>query len=149
MNLFRCILTIAFSFNVIACDRSQPSGIPESASNGAIQAPAPEPASKSPAPAPVQELEAPPPLDGDIPPYAKTGFPDCDSYVEEYRQCLNSRLGGEERKAAAYELTASVNSITANISRGVEPSRIAGRCKKSRKLASKKLEKFGCLMPAP
>ena len=146
MSLFRHILIVAVAFGVIACNRSQPPGVPDSA--GSI--PAPQPVSKQPESAvdkaPAKELEAPPPLDSDIPPYAKTGFPDCDNYVEAYRQCLNSRLAGEERKAAAYDLKASVNSITANVSRGVEPSRIAGRCKKASRLATPKLEKLGCTL---
>ena len=106
-------------------------------------APAPE---ATPAPAVATLETAPPPLDNPIPEFDKTGFPDCDDYVELYRQCLNSRLGSEERRAKASELKASVRAILGNIARGVDPARVAKQCKKSRALAAKKLEALGCAL---
>ncbi|MEZ5462131.1 hypothetical protein [Dokdonella sp.] len=156
MKLLRCLILLSFILTAGACNRSQPSGVPETAGGSPPPAPAPAPtpatAQSDPAPEPAQpvrELKAPPPLDSDIPPFAKTGFPDCDNYIEEYRQCLNSRLGADERKAAAHELTASMNAILGNIARGVEPSRIASRCKKSRRLAAPKMEGYGCILQSP
>jgi hypothetical protein len=158
MKLLRCVILLALILGSVACDRSQPSGVPETAGGSPAATPAPAPAPSpataqsepAPEPAPpVSELKAPPPLDNDIPPYAKTGFPDCDNYIEEYRQCLNSRLGADERKAAAHELTASMNAILGNIGRGVDPSRVANRCKKSRRLAAPKLERYGCILQSP
>jgi hypothetical protein len=87
---------------------------------------------------------APPPLDSSIEPYAKTGFPDCDEYIENYRQCLNTRLGSDERKAKALELKDSVRAIASNIARGVDGARVAVLCKKARRLAAKKLDSLGC-----
>lgn len=153
MNPKRYVILLAFLLVAAACNRSQPSGVPDTGGGNAAPAPAPAPVSvpsePMQEPAPVRELKAPPPLDSDIPPFAKTGFPDCDNYIEEYRQCLNSRLGADERKAAAHELTASMNAILGNIGRGVEPSRVASRCKKSRRLAAPKLESYGCILQTP
>ncbi|MGB0134159.1 hypothetical protein [Dokdonella sp.] len=147
MNLLRFVLILSATTVLIACNRSQPPGVPESMGGSPVAEPAAKPVDPAPQQAPVRDLKPPPALNAEIPPYAKTGFPDCDDYVEEYRQCLNTRLAGDERKAAAHELSSSVIAITGNISRGVEPSRIASRCKKSRRLAAAKLERYGCLAP--
>ena len=70
-----------------ACDRSQPSGVPDTTALPATPAPV-QPVEQAPA-APVADAApveaAPPPLDSPIPPYAKTGYPDCDDYIESYR----------------------------------------------------------------
>ena len=94
--------------------------------------------------APVEA--APPPLDSPIPPYDKTGFPDCDEYIETYRQCLNTRLGSDERKTRGQELHEVFRSVSANIARGTDPARVAALCKKSRKLAASKLTELGCAL---
>jgi Skp family chaperone for outer membrane proteins len=115
-----------------------------SAPAAAPAAPAPQATPAATAVAPLET--APPPLDNPIPEFDKTGFPDCDDYVETYRQCLNSRLGSDERRAKASELKASVRAILGNIGRGVDPVRVAKQCKKSRALAAKKLEALGCTL---
>jgi len=148
MNPSRLIFMIPLIVAVGACSKNQPSGIPETpaAPTAAPAAPAPAPEAK-PAATAVATLEtAPPPLDNPIPEFEKTGFPDCDDYVESYRQCLNSRLGSDERRAKASELKASVRAILGNIARGVDPVRVAKQCKKSRALAAKKLEALGCTL---
>ncbi|SFN25637.1 hypothetical protein [Dokdonella immobilis] len=150
MNPTRLIFLIPLLLAMAACSKNQPSGIPETP-------PAAAPAPAAPAPAPKPEANpvatavapldsAPPPLDNPIPEFDKTGFPDCDDYVELYRQCLNSRLGSDERRAKASELKASVRAILGNIARGVDPARVAKQCKKSRALAAKKLEALGCAL---
>lgn len=149
MNPVRLIILIPFVLAIAACSKNQPSGVPETASGTpAANAPAPgDPPAAASAPAAdpaVPLAEAPPPLDNQIPPYEKTGFPDCDEYVETYRQCLNSRLGDDERKVKAAELESSVRSILGNISRGVDPGRVAKQCQKSRRLAAGKLSALGC-----
>ena len=143
MNLTRLIFLIPLVVTLAACSKNQPSGIPETP---AAPTPAAQPApAKAPVAVATAPLDtAPPPLDNPIPEFAKTGFPDCDDYVETYRQCLNSRLGSDERQAKASELEASVRAILGNIARGVDPARVAKQCKKSRALAAKKLEPLGC-----
>jgi hypothetical protein len=146
MRLNHLILITLLPLSLLACNRTQPSGVPDSSSTPQPTAPA-EPASTEPQPAvagsaPIED--APPPLDSPIAPYAETGFPDCDDYIENYRQCLNTRLGSDERKLKAGELQDSVRSIMGNISRGVDGARVAGLCKKARRLASKKLSALGC-----
>ena len=146
MTLPRMILLLPFAFALAACNKDQPSGIPDApASAAAPQQPAATTPATPPQQAPVAAVGAPPPpVQGDIPPYEKTGFPDCDDYVEAYRQCLNSRLGSDERKSKALELQESVRSIMSNIARGVDGARVASRCKRARSLASKKLTELGC-----
>lgn len=135
--------------SMAACNRSQPSGVPDTVALPASPAPAQQPASP-PTPtvaevaAPIEA--APPPLDSPIPPYAKTGFPDCDEYIETYRQCLNTRLGSDERKTRGHELQEVFRSISSNIARGTDPVRVAALCKKSRKLAASKLTDLGCTL---
>lgn len=130
-----------------ACNRSQPSGVPDTVALPATPASVQQP---EPPPTPiVAEVAAPieaepPPLDSPIPPYEKTGYPDCDEYIEIYRQCLNSRLGSDERKIRGHELHEVFRSISANIARGSDPARVAALCKKSRKLAASKLNELGC-----
>lgn len=148
MNAMRIFLIFVITTGAIACNRNQPPGVPDTVGSTPVAAPAPKQPEPQPEQAAVAELPVPPPLDNDIPPFAKTGFPDCDNYIEEYRQCLNSRLAGDERKTAAHELSASVISITGNISRGVEPSRVSSRCKKARRMAATKLESYGCILQA-
>lgn len=149
MKPLRNVFALFLALGIVACNRSQPPGVPDTAGSPPPPQPARQVEPAQTAKAPPRELAPPPPLDSEIPPYDKTGFPDCDNYIEEYRQCLNSRLGGEERKAAAQDLRNSVIAITGNISRNVEPSRIASRCKKSRRIAAAKLERYGCIMQAP
>ena len=130
-----------------ACNRSQPSGVPESTaapSSAPVQPVEQPPAASVADTAPIEA--APPPLDSPIPAYAKTGYPDCDDYLESYRQCLNSRLGSDERKGHAHELHEVFRAISANIARGTDPARVAALCKKSRKLAAGKLSELGCAL---
>ena len=137
------LLLIALS----ACNRNQPSGVPETQALPATATPAPPPAPPPAAvitDAPSVTEAAPPPLDSPIPAYEKTGFPDCDDYIEAYRQCLNTRLGSDERKTRGQELHAAFRAISANVARGVDPARVAALCKKSRKLAANKLTDLGC-----
>lgn len=146
MPFHRLILLTALALSgLVACNKSQPSGVPDVAT--AVPAPTapPETVSETPPLAATAPAETtPPPLDSPIAPYAKTGFPDCDDYIEVYRQCLNTRLGSDERKSKALELQDSVRSIMGNIARGVDGTRVAGRCKRARSLASKKLTELGC-----
>ncbi len=149
MSPMRLILVIPFVLALAACSKNQPSGVPDTASSPPPAAapapnPAPAPAATTPADPVAPIAAAPPPLDNQIPPFEKTGFPDCDEYVETYRQCLNSRLGDDARKVKASELEASVRSILGNIARGVDPGRVAKQCQKSRKLAARKLSELGC-----
>ncbi len=135
--------------SMAACNRSQPSGVPDTVALPPSAAPAKQP---EPPPTPavaevVAPVEAaPPPLDSPIPPYEKTGFPDCDEYIEAYRQCLNTRLVSDARKTRGRELHEVFRSVTANIARGVDPARVAALCKKSRKLAASKLTDLGCAL---
>ncbi len=131
--------------SLTACNRNQPSGVPETQALPPSATPAAQPppaAAVAETPAAIEA--APPPLDSPIPPYEKTGFPDCDDYIEAYRQCLNTRLGSDARKMRGQELHAAFRAISANIARGVDPARVAALCKKSRKLASSKLTDLGC-----
>ena len=148
MNPTRLIFLVPLLIAMAACSKNQPSGIPDTpvAPAAAPTAPAPAPQAQQVATAVAPLETAPPPLDNPIPEFDKTGFPDCDDYVETYRQCLNSRLGSDERRAKASELEASVRAILGNIARGVDPARVAKRCKKSRALAAKKLEPLGCTL---
>lgn len=132
--------------SMAACNRSQPSGVPDTVALPATPAPVQQPQQPPPAAAEVAAPveAAPPPLDSPIPPYAQTGYPDCDEYIETYRQCLNSRLGSDERKSRGHELNEVFRSISANIARGTDPARVAALCKKSRKLAASKLTDLGC-----
>lgn len=133
--------------SMAACNRGQPSGIPDTQALPPTAAPAPQPAPPPAAvvaEAPVEAEVAPPPLDSPIAAYEKTGYPDCDEYIETYRQCLNTRLGSDERKPRAHELNEVFRSISANIARGTDPARVAALCKKSRKLAAAKLIDLGC-----
>lgn len=132
--------------SIAACNRSQPSGVPDTVALPASPAPVQQQEQPPPAEAVVAApIEAaPPPLDSPIPPYEKTGYPDCDEYIEIYRQCLNSRLGSDERKSRGHELHEVFRSISANIARGSDPARVAALCKKSRKLAASKLTDLGC-----
>jgi hypothetical protein len=144
MRMNRLILIALLPLSLLACNKTQPSGVPDTSSAPATQqeiasTPAPPAVDAS---APIDE--APPPLDSLIEPYPKTGFPDCDEYIENYRQCLNTRLGSDERKPKAGELQDSVRSILGNIARGVDGGRVAGLCKKARRLAAKKLGDLGC-----
>ena len=148
MTPFRMLLLVPLLLlSLTACNRSQPSGVPEST---AVPSPAPVQPVEHPPAAPVADaapVEAtPPPLDSPIPAYDKTGYPDCDDYLESYRQCLNSRLGSDERKSHAHELHEVFRSISANIARGTDPARVAALCKKSRKLAAGKLSELGCAL---
>lgn len=150
MSPMRLIFLLPFVLAVAACSKNQPSGVPDVASSpppAATAAPnepqVPPPAAAAADPA-VPIAAVPPPLDDQIPPYEKTGFPDCDEYVESYRQCLNTRLGDDERKAKAGELGESVRAILGNIGRGVDPGRVAKQCQKSRRLAAQKLAALGC-----
>ena len=146
MPINRLILLSVLTFScLVACNKSQPSGVPDASSTAPSATIPPETVSEMPPAAPAEVVEtAPPPLDSQIAPYAKTGFPDCDDYIESYRQCLNTRLGTDERKSKASELQESVRSIMSNIARGVDGTRVAGRCKRARALASKKLTDLGC-----
>lgn len=148
MKPMRAIVAISLLLALSACSREQPSGIPEQAATpppAPTQAPAPAPFEPVADASPAIPIEAPPPpLDDQIPPYEKTGFPDCDDYVETYRQCLNTRLSGDERKSRAAELKSSVRAILGNIARGVDPARVAKQCKRARGLAAKKLVDLGC-----
>ena len=146
MPFNRLILLTALALSgLVACNKTQPSGIPDVASAAPATTASPETVSETPPVAATAPTEsAPPPLDSPIASYAKTGFPDCDDYIETYRQCLNTRLGSDERKSKAMELQESVRSIMGNIARGVDGTRVAGRCKRARALASKKLTELGC-----
>jgi hypothetical protein len=148
MNPTRLIFLALLLFAMTACGKNQPSGIPETppAAPALPAAPAPPPEANPVVQAVAPVDSAPPPLDNPIPAFDKTGFPDCDDYIETYRQCLNSRLGSDERRAKASELKASVRAILGNIARGVDPARVAKQCKKSRALAAKKLEALGCTL---
>ena len=134
--------------SMAACNRSQPSGIPDTQALPPSTAPAPQPTPPPPqtvvAETPIAAQTAPPPLDSPIPAYEKTGYPDCDEYIEAYRQCLNTRLGSDERKTRGHELHEVFRSISANVARGTDPARVAALCKKSRKLAASKLTDLGC-----
>lgn len=145
MSHARLILLVPFVIAMAACSKNQPSGVPDVPSSPPPAATAPaDNAPAAPADPALPIAAAPPPLDSQIPPYEKTGFPDCDDYVEAYRQCLNTRLGEDARKAKASELEASVRAILGNIARGVDPGRVAKQCQKSRRLASGKLTELGC-----
>ncbi|HET9033699.1 MAG TPA: hypothetical protein VFN25_12435 [Dokdonella sp.] len=145
MTLNRLILLSLLSLTLLACNKSQPSGIPETSSTPPTPAAAPAPApSATPAAEAPAVADTSPPLDEQIPPYEKTGYPDCDDYIENYRQCLNTRLGPDERKFKAQDLHNSVRAILGNIGRGVDGARVAGLCKKARGLAEKKLTDLGC-----
>ena len=150
MNRCRILLiTPLLMISLAACERSQPAGVPDTTALPPVAAPAKQP---DPPPTPVvaetsAPVEAaPPPLDSPIPPYDKTGFPDCDEYIETYRQCLNTRLGSDERKTRGQELHEVFRSVSANIARGTDPARVAALCKKSRKLAASKLTELGCAL---
>jgi hypothetical protein len=144
MPLSRFLLVPLLLAALVACNREQPSGIPSAPAQTPTAAPTPAPVAPA-TPDPATPIaSAPPPLDSEIPAFEKTGYPACDDYVESYRQCINTRLGGEERQAKAEELNASVRSIQGNISRGVDPGRVAALCGKSRGLAAKKLSQLGC-----
>lgn len=141
------LLVILLAATLAACNRDQPSGIPDSPSGTSTPVPAPaeQTAPAQPQPAEPQTLaEAPPPLDGDIPPLDKTGFPDCDDFLERYRQCLNSRLAGDERREKATNLHSASVVVTSSISRNVAPERVAAQCRKSRSLVAKRLQDLGC-----
>lgn len=142
MSMNRLILLALLSLCLVACNKSQPSGVPEGSSSPPAAA-TPEPPAV-PAAQSMVDTEAPAPLDDQIPPYKKTGFPDCDDFIETYRQCLNTRLGPDERKSKALELQDSVRAILSNIARGVDGVRVAGLCKKARRLASMKVTDLGC-----
>ncbi|MEP6883065.1 MAG: hypothetical protein ABI866_13780 [Dokdonella sp.] len=146
MLINRLILLAALAFTgLVACNKTQPSGVPDVSSTAPTPTTPVETVNQTPPEAPSVAVEsAPPPLDSQIAPYAKTGFPDCDDYIEIYRQCLNTRMGSDERKLKASELQDSVRSIMSNIARGVDGARVAGRCKRARSLASKKLTALGC-----
>jgi hypothetical protein len=148
MKSIRLFLSIVLVVALTACSKNQPSGIPETpaAPTAAPRAPAPAPDTSAATSSTTPLPSAPPPLDKPIPEFEKTGFPDCDDYVESYRQCLNSRLGSDERRAKAAELKASMRAILGNIARGVDPARVAKQCQKSRALAAKKLEALGCTL---
>ena len=144
------MIALLLMIPLAACNKSQPSGVPETgalppSTTPAAQQPAPPPPSPTVAEPIVQEA-APPPLDSPIEPYEKTGYPDCDEYIEAYRQCLNTRLGSDERKPKATELHNSVRAILRNISRGTDPARVAALCKKARGLAANKLSALGCAL---
>lgn len=146
MTLCRLLALTLLSLTLLACNKSQPSGIPDSSSP---PPPAAVESSAEPAPSasPVVDADTgPAPLDAQIPPYKKTGFPDCDEYIEAYRQCLNTRLGPDERKPKAYELNESVRAILSNIARGVDGARVASLCKRASRLATKKVTDLGCTL---
>jgi hypothetical protein len=147
MSCHRFLLILPMLALLTACNREQPSGVPDvpaSAPTQPVAAPPPPPvaatpqAEMSPAPTP------PPPLDDDIPPLTQTGFPDCDDYLEIFRQCVNAHFTGEQRAAKARELESAYNSIAGNIARNVDPSRVAGRCRKSRVMTGQRLGDIGC-----
>ena len=121
-----------------ACSKEQPSGIPSTSTAPAQTQPAPVP--------PPVSSEPPPPLNDEIAPFAKTGYPDCDDFMEAYRQCLNRNTAGEARKAAARDLDAAMRSIKGNIARGVDGLRIANHCKRARALRAKKVSDYGCTL---
>lgn len=149
MNPCRMLLVSSLLLiSLAACDSGQPSGVPETETLPPTAVPTQQP---QPSPPPVvAEIAAPaesaPPLDAPIPPYEKTGFPDCDDYIEAYRQCLNSRLGSDARKVRGHELHEAFRAISANIARGVDPTRVAALCKKSRKMAVNKVQDLGCTL---
>lgn len=146
-------LSVLAAFSLCACSREQPSGIPSSAT-----APAPKPVEPAPDPAPAQTASTPaepettprptppPPLDDRIAPFEKTGFPDCDDFLEAYRQCLNTNAGGEALKAGKRDLDAAMRAIRGNIARGVDGLRVANHCKRARTLSTKKVADFGCTL---
>ena len=134
-----------------ACSKEQPSGIPSTSTAPAQTQPAPvPPPAQAMPPASTPEVrvssEPPPPLNDEIAPFAKTGYPDCDDFMEAYRQCLNRNTAGEARKAAARDLDAAMRSIKGNIAPGVDGLRIANHCKRARALRAKKVSDYGCTL---
>lgn len=151
MKTIPLCLSVVAVLALAACSKEQPSGIP-STSSAPVQtqsAPAQSPTQATPA-APGPEVrvssEPPPPLSDEIAPFAKTGYPDCDDFMEAYRQCLNRNTAGEARKAAARDLDAAMRSIKGNIARGVDGLRVANHCKRARALRAKKVSDYGCTL---
>ncbi len=148
MHCNRFLLVLPLLVLLAACNREQPSGIPDAPAAAPTQPAAPPPVATPPATSPAMAMTPapapPPPLDGDIAPLHQTGFPDCDDYLEIFRQCLNSHFSGDERRAKEKELNAAFRSISGNIARNVDPGRVAGLCRKSRVLTAKRMSDIGC-----
>lgn len=146
-SLHRIGLLTVLALAATACGRQEQPPAP-AAAPATTQAPAtPTPAAEPTPPAEAPPLaEAPPPLDEQIPPLPRTGVIACDDFLENYRQCLNSRLYGEERTAQSLQLTESYRSIASNIARGVTPERTEALCHKAQRIAQPRVEKLGCTL---
>lgn len=149
MKTILVTLSALLALSLGACSKEQPSGVPSTSSLPAPTAPAPTPPPEQiPPPTPETTVRntPPPPLNDDIAPFAKTGFPDCDDFIEAYRQCLNTNSAGEARTAGKRDLDAAMRSIKGNIARGVDGLRVANHCKRARALSAKKVSDFGCTL---
>lgn len=151
MRVCRLLLPLLAAVVVAACSREQPSGLP-SAGTPAVTptatpaAPPPPPPATTVSEAPVvaDAGAVPPPLDEQLPPFEATGYTACDDYLEKARQCINTRMGPDDRLAIGGQLKESVRLITASIKDGGNESRIEQSCKRVRALGVKTLAKYGC-----
>jgi len=141
---------------VAACTREQPPALPERAQAPSAPAPAIVPAPPPPLPLVViaeepvpdavpQPLDSePPPLDEQIQAFAQTGFPKCDDFFENARQCINTRLTPDERTVEGRELRNSVRLVSANAQRSTTPARVEQTCLRLQALAARKFKDRGC-----
>ncbi|WP_440222640.1 hypothetical protein ACQQ2N_16380 [Dokdonella sp. MW10] len=144
------VLISLLALGAAACSREQPPALP-----GQAQQPATTPAPAAappppPLPAPVAEpapqvAEAPPPpLDEQLAAFEPTGYPVCDEFFENARQCINTRISPDERSVQGPELRKSVQLVSDSIKRDSKPERIEQTCKRLRVLAQRKLADKGC-----
>lgn len=142
------VLISLFALGAAACSREQPPALP-----GQAQQPATTPAPATPPPpppaapvaeAPAQVAEAPPPLDEQLAAFQPTGYPACDEFFENARQCINTRISPDERSVQGPELRKSVQLVSDSIKRETKPERIEQTCKRLRALAQRKLADKGC-----
>ena len=143
MSFIRNAVIAAAVLAAAACSREQPSGVPDLGSAAAPPAPvaAPPVVASDPA-API--ADAPPPLATQLEEFNKTGYPVCDNFIEEYRQCLNTHLIAEELQAQGAQWRATANAILGNVARGVTPERIQASCSKARRIALPRMNALGC-----
>ncbi len=143
MSFIRNAVIAATVLAAAACSREQPSGVPELGSAPVPPAPvASAPVVANDPAAPI--ADAPPPLASQLEAFNKTGYPVCDDFIEEYRQCLNTHLIAEELQAQGAQWRAVGNAVLGNVSRGVTPERIEASCRKARRIALPRMNALGC-----
>ncbi|MBX3693474.1 hypothetical protein [Dokdonella sp.] len=145
MRIIHLALPLAVLAGLAACNREQPSGLPASAPTPESPAAASETRPPPPPVAAVKEAapESPPPLDEQLAAFEATGYPVCDDYMEKARQCINTRMGPDDRLVHGRQLKDSVRIINANIKAGSE-NRIEQSCKRMRMLGITTFAKYGC-----